>query len=90
MVLARSADSLSGYEYRGEKPFSNVYFTGIVRDKIGRKMSKQLGNSPDPLDLIAKYPSVSTTDCISSIRLFRNARIIDSLLKIYGDEEFLI
>ena len=46
---------MAGYEYRGEKPFSNVYFTGIVRDKIGRKMSKQLGNSPDPLDLIAKY-----------------------------------
>ena len=46
---------MAGYEYRGEKPFSNVYFTGIVRDKIGRKMSKQLGNSPDPLDLIDKY-----------------------------------
>ena len=46
---------MAGYEYRHEKPFSNVYFTGIVRDKIGRKMSKQLGNSPDPLDLIARY-----------------------------------
>lgn len=46
---------MAGYEYRGEKPFSNVYFTGIVRDKLGRKMSKQLGNSPDPLDLIAQY-----------------------------------
>ena len=46
---------MAGYEYRHEKPFSNVYFTGIVRDKIGRKMSKQLGNSPDPLDLIAQY-----------------------------------
>ena len=46
---------MTGYEYRGQKPFSNVYFTGIVRDKIGRKMSKQLGNSPDPLDLIDKY-----------------------------------
>ncbi|MBQ2424833.1 MAG: valine--tRNA ligase [Alistipes sp.] len=46
---------MSGYEYRGQMPFRNVYFTGIVRDKIGRKMSKQLGNSPDPLDLIAKY-----------------------------------
>ena len=46
---------MAGYEYRNEKPFGNVYFTGIVRDKIGRKMSKQLGNSPDPLDLIAKY-----------------------------------
>ena len=46
---------ITGYEYRHEKPFGNVYFTGIVRDKIGRKMSKQLGNSPDPLDLIAQY-----------------------------------
>ena len=46
---------MAGYEYRGEKPFGNVYFTGIVRVKIGRKMSKQLGNSPDPLDLIAEY-----------------------------------
>jgi len=46
---------IAGYEYRGEKPFTNVYLTGIVRDKLGRKMSKSLGNSPDPLDLIAKY-----------------------------------
>ncbi|MFG6342087.1 MAG: valine--tRNA ligase [Alistipes sp.] len=46
---------MAGYEYRHEKPFGNVYFTGIVRDKIGRKMSKQLGNSPNPLDLIEKY-----------------------------------
>ena len=46
---------MAGYEWRGEMPFKNVYFTGIVRDKLGRKMSKQLGNSPDPLDLIAKY-----------------------------------
>jgi valyl-tRNA synthetase len=46
---------IAGYEYRREKPFSNVYLTGIVRDKQGRKMSKSLGNSPDPLDLIAKY-----------------------------------
>ncbi|MBO5671813.1 MAG: class I tRNA ligase family protein, partial [Alistipes sp.] len=46
---------MAGYEWRNEKPFGNVYFTGIVRDKLGRKMSKQLGNSPDPLDLIAKY-----------------------------------
>jgi valyl-tRNA synthetase len=45
---------IAGYEYRGEKPFTNVYLTGIVRDKLGRKMSKSLGNSPDPLDLIAK------------------------------------
>ena len=46
---------MAGYEYTGKKPFSNVYFTGIVRDALGRKMSKSLGNSPDPLDLIAKY-----------------------------------
>jgi len=46
---------MSGYEYRKEACFNNVYFTGIVRDKLGRKMSKQLGNSPDPLDLIAQY-----------------------------------
>lgn len=46
---------MSGYEYRNKACFENVYFTGIVRDKEGRKMSKQLGNSPDPLDLISKY-----------------------------------
>ena len=46
---------IAGYEFRGTFPFKNVYFTGMVRDKQGRKMSKQLGNSPDPLDLIAKY-----------------------------------
>lgn len=45
---------IAGYEYTGEKPFKNVYLTGIVRDKLGRKMSKSLGNSPDPLELIAK------------------------------------
>ena len=46
---------MAGYEYEGKMPFKNVYFTGIVRDKLGRKMSKSLGNSPDPLDLIDKY-----------------------------------
>jgi valyl-tRNA synthetase len=46
---------MAGYEYIGEKPFTNVYLTGIVRDKLGRKMSKSLGNSPDPIDLIEKY-----------------------------------
>ena len=46
---------IAGYEYKGNFPFKNVYFTGIVRDKLRRKMSKSLGNSPDPLDLIAKY-----------------------------------
>ena len=46
---------IAGYEFMDRKPFSNVYFTGIVRDSLGRKMSKSLGNSPDPLDLIAHY-----------------------------------
>lgn len=46
---------MAGYEYRGQKPFNNVYLTGIVRDKQGRKMSKSLGNSPDPLELINKF-----------------------------------
>jgi len=46
---------IAGYEYRNEKPFSNVYLTGIVRDKLRRKMSKSLGNSPEPLELIEKY-----------------------------------
>lgn len=46
---------MAGYEYRGKMPFKNVYFTGIVRDKLGRKMSKSLGNSPDPIELIEQY-----------------------------------
>lgn len=46
---------MAGYEYRNDKPFKHVYFTGIVRDKLGRKMSKSLGNSPDPIELIEKY-----------------------------------
>mgnify|MGYP003482175717 FL=1 len=46
---------MAGYEYRGDMPFKNVYFTGIVRDKLGRKMSKSLGNSPDPIDLIDRF-----------------------------------
>ena len=46
---------MAGYEFMGEMPFRNVYFTGIIRDKLGRKMCKSLGNSPDPLELIAKY-----------------------------------
>ena len=46
---------MAGYEYMGDMPFRNVYFTGIVRDKLGRKMSKSLGNSPDPLELIDQY-----------------------------------
>ena len=63
-VVAENADIIffwvarmimAGYEYRGKMPFKHVYFTGIVRDKLGRKMSKSLGNSPDPLELIDKY-----------------------------------
>jgi len=46
---------IAGYEYKGKEPFKNVYLTGTVRDKIGRKMSKSLGNSPDPLELITKH-----------------------------------
>src|SRR6202030_2814497 len=46
---------MAGYEFMGDMPFRNVYFTGIIRDKQGRKMSKSLGNSPDPLDLIEKF-----------------------------------
>lgn len=46
---------MAGYEFLGKQPFNNIYFTGIVRDEIGRKMSKQFGNSPDPLELIADY-----------------------------------
>ena len=46
---------MAGYEFKGDLPFRNVYFTGIIRDKLGRKMSKSLGNSPDPLELIGKY-----------------------------------
>ena len=46
---------MAGYEYEGDMPFRNVYFTGIVRDKLGRKMSKSLGNSPDPLELIDRF-----------------------------------
>jgi valyl-tRNA synthetase len=51
---------MAGYAFRGEKPFSNVYYHGIVRDKQRRKMSKSLGNSPDPLDLIASYGADGT------------------------------
>src|SRR5690625_5806119 len=46
---------MAGYEYRNDFPFKNVYFTGIVRDKQGRKMSKSLGNSPDPIELMQEY-----------------------------------
>lgn len=46
---------MAGYEFEGKRPFENVYFTGIIRDKLGRKMSKSLGNSPDPIELINQY-----------------------------------
>ena len=46
---------MAGYEFENKRPFENIYFTGIIRDKLGRKMSKSLGNSPDPIDLINKY-----------------------------------
>ena len=51
---------MAGYEYKGEQPFKNVYLTGLVRDKLGRKMSKSLGNSPDPIDLLEKYSADGT------------------------------
>ncbi|HTJ50483.1 MAG TPA: valine--tRNA ligase, partial [Cyclobacteriaceae bacterium] len=60
---------IAGYEYRGQMPFKNVYLTGIVRDKLGRKMSKQLGNSPDPLDLIAN----NGADAVRTGMLFSSA-----------------
>ena len=55
LTRERIAHEALGYEYMGDMPFRNVYFTGIVRDKIGRKMSKSLGNSPDPLELIEQF-----------------------------------
>ena len=53
---------ISGYEFKGQKPFSNVYFTGLVRDIKGKKMSKQLGNSPDALKLISDYGADSVRE----------------------------
>ncbi len=55
---------MAGYEYLGDMPFKNVYFTGIVRDKIGRKMSKSLGNSPDPLELIERFGADGVRMCM--------------------------
>ena len=55
---------MAGYEYEGQMPFKHVYFTGIVRDKLGRKMSKSLGNSPDPLDLIERFGADGVRMCM--------------------------
>jgi len=73
---------IAGYEYRGAMPFKNVYLTGIVRDKLGRKMSKSLGNSPDPLDLIANFGA----DAVRTGMLFSSAAGNDLLY----DEKLLI
>ena len=67
---------MAGYEYMGEMPFRNVYFTGIIRDKQGRKMSKTLGNSPDPLDLIAKYGADALRFGIDAQRAARPGRAL--------------
>jgi valyl-tRNA synthetase len=69
---------IAGYEWRDELPFRNVYLTGIVRDKQGRKMSKSLGNSPDPLDLIAQYGA----DGVRSGLLFQHLQVTTCCLMI--------
>jgi len=73
---------IAGYEYRDNMPFKNVYLTGIVRDKLGRKMSKSLGNSPDPLDLIANFGA----DAVRTGMLFSSAAGNDLLY----DEKLLV
>ena len=77
---------MAGYEFTGEKPFSNVFFTSIIRDKKGRKMSKSLGNSPDPLDLIAKYGADALRFSIMRIapleRTLGLLRIITKMMKV--------
>ena len=74
---------MAGYEYLGEKPFSNVYFTGIVRDKLGRKMSKSLGNSPDPLVLIEKFGA----DAVRTGMLFSSPAGNDLLFNVAECEQ---
>jgi len=74
---------IAGYEYRNEKPFKNVYLTGIVRDGLGRKMSKSLGNSPDPLELIEKY----SADGVRVGMLLCSAAGNDLLFDIKKDEK---
>jgi valyl-tRNA synthetase len=77
---------IAGMEYTGEKPFSNVYLTGIVRDKLGRKMSKSLGNSPDPLDLIAKYGADGVRVGVLLPSPAGNDLMFDTPLKITPEE----
>ena len=74
---------IAGYEYRSEMPFKNVYLTGIVRDKLGRKMSKSLGNSPDPLDLIATFGA----DAVRTGMLFSSPAGNDLL---YDEKEIVL
>jgi len=75
---------MAGLEYRQEVPFKNVYFTGIVRDKQRRKMSKSLGNSPDPIELIEKYTGLKGEEALvfqntyrPSIMEYRNMTDVD-------------
>jgi len=82
---------MAGYEFRDEKPFSNVFFTSIIRDKEGRKMSKSLGNSPDPLDIIAMYGADALRFSIMRIApLGSDVRFIANMTKgAKGDEDFV-
>lgn len=75
---------MAGYEYRGKLPFTNVYFTGIVRDAERRKMSKQLGNSPDPLDLIALYGADSVRVAMLLCASAGNDILYDEALCVQG------
>lgn len=75
---------MAGLEYRKEVPFKNVYFTGIVRDKLGRKMSKQLGNSPDPLELIEKYGADSVRVGVLMSSAAGNDLLFDESLMLQG------
>lgn len=78
---------MAGYEYFGEKPFRNVYLTGIVRDQLGRKMSKQLGNSPDPLEMIARYGADGMRVGILLCSQAGNDIIFDTPVEIKGPED---
>ena len=76
---------ISGYEYENKPPFKNVYFTGIVRDQLGRKMSKSLGNSPDPLELIKKYGADGVRVGMLLLLLLENDLLFDSNLCEQGE-----